>query len=213
MKLPVVMPSNQISLASRLMPTYPDRLGMLFGFDGWVNPRGLPYALDNGRFPVWSKGIKWDESKFEELIVRSQSHDYQPIWLAVPDVVADADATFREWGRWSKPLSRFGWPLALVVQDGMGVSDVRRVRPRPDLIFVGGTNRFKWRTMPLWVANFPRVHVGRVNTGRQLWTCHFAGVESSDGTGWWHRKQFAQLEAYLRLSTVGEVPTGYRGLF
>lgn len=212
MKLPVVMPSNLNSMTKRLSARFPGRLALLFGMGGWADPRGLPFALDNGRFPVWSKGLEWDEGGFWALIERAKA-PLSPLWLAVPDVVTDAGATVAEWKRWHPTLHRLGWPLALVVQDGMTPTAVKDVRPRPDVIFVGGSTAWKWRTVRQWCLNFPRVHVGRVNTYGLLWAAHRAGAESSDGTGWWHKVQKAQLIRYLERSQAGVGQTNYKGFF
>src|SRR5690606_19465502 len=83
-----------------------------------------------------------------------------PRWLLVPDVVADRDATIARWREWEPKLRPFGFPLAFAVQDGMTAEDVPA---DADVIFVGGTTDWKWRTVWRWCHDFPRVHVGRVN--------------------------------------------------
>ncbi len=100
--------------------------------------------------------------------------------------------------------SRYGWPLAFAVQDGMTVEDVPG---DADVIFVGGSTEWKWRTVAMWCAAFQRVHVGRVNTYRRLWECHDAGAESIDGTGWTRgdQRQYRGLLAYLAESTGGRL--------
>lgn len=203
MNLPMVMPANRFTIGLPINKDFPGRIGLIFSPDSWVNPRGLPYVLDNGRYSAWNKGKKWDENLYIKLLDRAKCADYSPLWIAVPDYVADADGTFREWDRWNKPLSRLGWPLALVVQDGMTVEQVKSVRPQPEVIFVGGTTKWKWRTLRIWTKQFPRVHVGRVNTSRMLWWVHHSGAESSDGSGWWHKKQRKQLVEYLNRSSRG----------
>lgn len=135
------------------------------------------------------------------------------MWALVPDVVADAAETFSWYNRWSKVLLRYDWPLALAVQDGMTVEQVKKIRPKPDVIFVGGSTKWKWHTAKLWCRNFPRVHVGRVNTRRLLWSVHNLGAESSDGTGWWHKKQYRQLVNYLELTSASDYRDEGHGFF
>jgi hypothetical protein len=53
-----------------------------------------------------------------------------------------------------------------------------------DVVFVGGTTAWKWQSVPTWCVEFPRVHVGRVNTIERVWLCDDLGAESADGTGW-----------------------------
>ena len=95
-----------------------------------------------------------------------------------------------------------GFKLAMAVQDGMTPDDVPS---NCDVIFVGGTDAWKMPSLPMWTANFPRVHVGRINGYRGLWQCHEAGAESCDGTGYFRgdKKQLAGLIRYLEESTKG----------
>jgi hypothetical protein len=76
---------------------------------------------------------------------------------------------------------QYGWPLAFAVQDGMTPSDVPG---NAEVVFVGGTTKWKWDTAEMWAKSFPRVHVGRVNEVRRLWQCADLGIEPVDGTGW-----------------------------
>lgn len=207
------MPSNLNTLALKLNQDFPNRLGLLLSPKGFANPRGLPFAIDNGRFPVWSKGLEWKENEFWEHIQKCKSVGYPPLWLAVPDVVANAEATFEEWRIWHPKLDLLGWPLALVVQDGMNVETVKKLLPQPTIIFIGGSTEWKWRNLIKWTSNFPRVHVGRVNSGRLLWIVHRSGAESSDGTGWFHHTQKKQLIRYLKRSNEGLEERNVAGFF
>jgi hypothetical protein len=180
----LVMPSNSTGTWVReAVAKYPGRLGHLIGPGGWRTP--LPdYALDNGRFSVWRKGLEWDERAFWALCDKAAAHLIRPRWVVVPDVVAEPDATFRWWAEWAPRLRKNfpAWKLALAVQDGM-TAELVRAHTDPDLVFVGGTDRFKWGTLGHWCGHFARVHVGRVNAYHRLWECWQAGAESVDGTG------------------------------
>lgn len=199
----MVMTSSRRDIARRLNTEFPGRVGLLLTPGDWRDPQSLPYALDNGRFAVWSKGAAWSEGDFLSHLDKA-AKTCPPLWLAIPDVVANAGATFVEWKRWHPTLKKYGWPLALVVQDGMTCGDVLGLTPAPDLIFVGGTTTWKWRTLSKWCRAFPRVHVGRVNTKQMLWAVQRVGAESSDGTGWWHHKQRRDLADYLKKSGEGQ---------
>lgn len=184
---------------------YPGRLGWLLspGEGAWKEPHDwLPYAFDNGAFPVWEKGREWEEGPFYAHCQRAVGRTHKPRWIAVPDVVASRDETLRSWFLHSPRVAAFGCPLAFVVQDGMTPDDIP---PNASVVFVGGTTDWKWRNLPMWTAAFPRVHVGRVNTERMLWMAHEAGAESCDGTGWFRgdKAQFAGLQRYLEDSTNG----------
>jgi hypothetical protein len=203
MRLPIVMPSNRIDLAIPLDKKYPGRLGGLFSPGNFRDPQGLPYALDNGRFPVWSSGKKWSKKKFFNHIDRADNHKYPPKWLVVPDKVGNCHETLEMWQSWHPRLKGLNWKLALAVQDGMTIDMVKELRPRPDIIFVGGTTRWKWNTLKKWTSNFPRVHLGRANTYTLLVKAHKAGAESSDGTRWFYHDHMKQLIKYLERSKTG----------
>lgn len=201
--LPRVMPANLVKKAKILEVQFPGRMALIFSPGGFASPRGLPYVLDNGRFSVWSKGREWCKKSYWKLLDRISSVPYPPEWILVPDVVMDCKATFEEWKRYHPILSKLGHPLALAVQDGMTLESVKTLYPSPQVIFVGGSTNWKWRTLEVWTRNFPRVHVGRINTLSLLWRVHRAGAESSDGSGWWHKKQSEQLLTYLDRSSKG----------
>ena len=198
----VVMPSNHSGFAlGRLFGKYPGRLGWLISPGGWRKPPSwLPYALDNGAYSAWLNKQEWDEHAFVRLLERA-AKAHTPLWCVVPDVVADKDGTISKWREWLPILDILlpGVPRAFAVQDGMEPSDVPQ---NADIVFVGGTFEWKWRTVRLWTESFPRVHVARVNTERKLWEVDVAGAESCDGTGWFRggEERLAELEHYLEVS-------------
>jgi hypothetical protein len=182
------------------------KAGWLLSPSGWRDPRKLDYALDNGAFPAWTRGDAWDADAFLAHCDRAAQCTRPPRFVLVPDVVADRAGTFAQWRRWAPRLAHvYGWPLAFAVQDGMQPADVPS---DAQLVFVGGTTRWKWGTVATWCARFPRVHVGRVNTERRLWLCHRLGAESCDGTGWFRREsgQHKGLLSYLRRRHAKEGP-------
>jgi len=135
-----------------------------------------------------------------------------PLWVLVPDVVADKEATLKKWSIYSPIAKSFGWPLAFAVQDGMTPDDV----PDECLIFVGGTTEWKWDTVPMWAATGRRVHVGRVNSIEKVILCENLGIESVDGTGWMRGtiegRQGKDLENWLKGNeTLGVVLDPFTG--
>lgn len=202
--LPLVMPANRVGICVALGKKYPNRLATLYSPTSYTQPCGDPYVLDNDRFSVWSKGNKWDGGKYIEFLDRmTEITPYPPMWAAVPDVVANPHSTLIWWDKWVHQILERGFEPALVVQDGMTPSSIKSVTPYPKVLFVGGTTDWKWRSLSMWTSNHPHIHVGRVNTGRLLWMVHRSGARSSDGTGWWHDRQYRQLEVYLRRSSNG----------
>ena len=195
----IVMPSNNGKIeVGYLAGKYPGRVGWLLSPDGWRTPKPfLPYAVDNGRF----KGESWVEADFLKHLDRAGNCDLKPRWVVVPDVYADRDATLREWDVWAPRIEPLGFTLAMVAQDGMTAADI----PAGVVCFIGGTTLWKRRNLYRLCEELPRVHVGRINTGRWLWHCHRAGAESCDGTGWFRgdHKQTAGLYRYLERASNG----------
>jgi len=177
----------------------PGSVGHLYSPGGERGPYPwLPYALDNGAF------AGFDAARWRALLRWSCLSGAAPLWVAVPDAVGDARATSALWEQYAPEAARYGWPLAFVVQDGHVAADVPQ---QAAVVFVGGTTAWKLRTMKSWCAAFPRVHVGRVNTGARLRECWAAGAESCDGTGFGRgdKKQLADLLRFLEeQEAVGE---------
>jgi hypothetical protein len=213
MALPVVYLANRRKLTLQLQKQFPGRVGVLYSVGvNSPSPLSLPWVLDNGCYPAWQKQQKWLPAGFLRLLSKAAGIPTPPQWVVVPDVVADKDATLRQWAVWAHIIrDNFGYPLAVAVQDGMYPRHIEALRPEPDVIFVGGTTRWKWRTLPMWTKAFPRVHVGRANTHHMLWSVQYHGAESSDGTGWWHHIQLQDLKRYLDRSTRG-LSKGRKGL-
>ena len=199
----MVMPGNySASIVHYWAGAYPGKVGWLIG------PRAaaktavrpwLPYALDNDAFSAFTSGQPWDEAAWREMLTWARRQASKPRWAIVPDVVADAAATLRNWLRYSGEVAAHGFSLAFAVQDGMTAADVPG---NAEVVFVGGSTAWKWRTVPIWAQAFPRVHVGRVNSLERLWRCQDLGVESVDGTGWFRKgvqlsAEVRRLEAFL----------------
>ena len=201
----IVMPANVTSPEVRRMAAeYPGMIGNLYspGPGWWQKPIG-EYALDNGRF---TQGEEWRAYWLFDLYSRAGRHTHPPMWVLVPDVVSNWPATLKEWDKWAPVIAELGWPLAVAVQDGSSVADVKAMGA--DVVFVGGSTRFKYETLAKWCAAFPRVHVGRVNTPREGWRCFKAGAESIDGTGWMRTdRQRAGLWLLLESMRSGIRPT------
>jgi hypothetical protein len=179
----IVMPADNSGIrVGYLAGRFPGRVGQLFSPRPGRVPCGpfefCPYALDNGRF---SAGDTWNEADWFRMLDWAKLSGFPPRFALVPDVVGDRDGTLASWEQWRGPLSLYGWPLGFAVQDGMTPADVPCGAA---VVFVGGTTEWKWRSLPIWCARFPRVHVGRVNSWRKLWIAHDLGAESVDGTGW-----------------------------
>lgn len=214
----MVMPSNNSSMhLGWLAGKYEglDLLGWLLSPAGWRTPhRWMKYACDNDRFGAAVEGKPWDEVAYERMLVNVATMirmGRPPLWLLVPDVPFNREGTLFEWERWAPRLKTYGVPLAFAVQDGMTQRDVPA---DAKVIFVGGSTEWKWGTVLQWCKDNARVHVGRVNSYRLLWSAKDAGAESCDGTGWFRGRaeQLAELELFLHEMKHGGRPQIRLGL-
>jgi hypothetical protein len=153
-------------------PSYRDRVPI----DPW-----MPFALDNDAFMAWRNKKEWDVGAWREMLRYVRLTRQIPLWAAVPDAVADRHTTLAKWKAHADEIQDLGWPAAFCVQDGMTPSDVPK---GADVVFVGGTDGWKFPNLKLWTDNFPRVHCARVNAPAMFEACERLGCESVDGTGW-----------------------------
>jgi len=191
----IVMPSADTGFgAGYLAGKYPGRIAHLHCGEFRKEPKlFVPWALDNGVFGAWKNGKEWNQEPFYRYLEVFSA--WKPMWAVVPDSVGNREETLEMWDLHKDAVSAFGVPLAFAVQDDMAVEDVPA---EADVIFVGGTTSWKWRTLRTWTENFPRVHVGRVGTKRLLESAEDAGAESCDGTGWFRDpRRTMELESYL----------------
>lgn len=137
------------------------------------------WAMDNGAF------AGFDATAFMGMLHRFHGR-IGCRFVAAPDVVADGPATLAKWPFWAGVIRGAGFIPALVLQDGMLVSEV----PWRELgaVFVGGSTEWKMgpqagdlmayaKARGLWV------HVGRVNSEERTWAIFNRGADSFDGTG------------------------------
>jgi len=202
----MVMPSNNSSaIVHYWAGRYQDRIGWLVGPSAMRKTKlrkWIPFALDNDAFASWTTGRPWDETAWLNMLGNVRAQGMTPRWVLVPDVVADREATLAKWDCYAPIAARFGWPLSMAVQDGMTPADVP---VEADVIFIGGTTEWKWRSLPMWAETGRRIHVGRVNEVERLFVCERWRVESVDGTGWMqgteNGRQARALASYLANET------------
>ena len=109
------------------------------------------------------------------------------LWIAVPDVVGDADATlerFREWHMWLCHLER----LAFVLQDGAErPGRVPWEAPGLAAVFVGGSTRWKLGPEAAELVRQARrrglqAHMGRISSARTIRYARSIGCTSFDSS-------------------------------
>lgn len=163
---------------------YPGSVGLLIGpsyrnkvpVDAW-----MPYALDNDAFSAWKHKKPWDFEAWKSMLGWARLLGKPPLWVLIPDAVGDRETTLKNWETYSPALHRIDWPLAFAVQDGMTPDDVPA---KAAVVFVGGTDGWKFPNLKMWTEHFPRVHCARVTSQQMLEACEREGCESVDGTGW-----------------------------
>jgi len=167
----------------------PDHLGDFLAPQRVVRPMdGLPWAADNDAFCGWS------EERYVRMVrrivrgVRCEGWS-RPVFLTLPDVVADHEATMRRFHFWHRAIYCPEIPRAFVLQDGCERWGWRGVPwDYCEALFIGGSTEFKLsafaREMVGW-AKFKGmwVHMGRVNSVRRALYAREIGCDSIDGTG------------------------------
>lgn len=188
----IVMPANSTG-PWHVPARETGRLGHLYSPGDQRGPYPhFPYALDNGAFSCWTrKTNKWDEDKWQfkepawrKLLNWAYCEDQKPLWALVPDVPGHAAETIARWAIYAPLVAEKGFVLAVAVQDGMTPKDVRKLSPNPKVVFIGGSDEYKWGSVEMWCQEAEHVHVGRNNRPLQLDYLMGLGVKSSDGTGW-----------------------------
>ena len=102
----------------------------------------IPYALDNDIYACWSQGQEWNADDYFRVMDMVKMEGHKPMWCTVPDAMEDRDETLRRWDKYSDRISAYGWPMAIVAQDGMSVKDLPC---EASVVFVGFSSKWKWR--------------------------------------------------------------------
>jgi hypothetical protein len=164
-----------------------DRFGATGLLGRLISPRsgnlvrpGERWAADNDAF------LAWDEGRFVRMLGRVEG---QPgcLFVAAPDVVADARATLERFWDWWWEIAGRGLPVALVGQDGAESMDLPW--DAFECLFIGGSTAWKLSAAAADLVAEARArgkwaHMGRVNSRRRLRYAMEIGCDSVDGTGW-----------------------------
>lgn len=157
---------------------------------GWLRtPRN-----GNSVAGIVASGVQWacDNDCFQRLnrtayltMLRQVSDQPRLLWVATPDVVADAAATLTRFRLWAPALRYRKVPIAFVAQDGQEHLPVPW--DRIACLFIGGSTKWKLGSQAerlIYEAHDRGkwVHVGRVNTLKRMWWFSSLPVDSIDGT-------------------------------
>lgn len=214
----IVMPSCSAGWFWHCLARETGKLGHLYSPGDQRGPwPWFPFAMDNGAFSLWDAQIntfdedQWLSSKIHEwrrMLFWAGAQNQKPLWAIVPDRPGNWQETLRKWKIYAPELVANAIPVAVAVQDGATVGDVRALSPSPDVVAVGGSTEWKWDTAELWLRSFQRVHVLRCNAPEKLHWLDERGCESTDGTGWnrGDRTQTQGLEEWARGTSPHQYP-------
>ena len=140
---------------------------------------GLSLAADNGCY----RGL--DARAFCTMCQRLQPHAERVLWVAAPDVVANAYATLMRFWLWQPMLAAYKLLVAYVAQDGQEVLPVPWSQIR--CLFVGGSTAWKEGPHALGLIRVAMrrglwVQGGRVSTQGLIRLFSWAGLDSIDAT-------------------------------
>ncbi len=164
--------SNSPNVGHLLTPSNGNRVESLLA-------TGLPWAADNGAF------AGFNEERFLRMLDRIEGRA-GCLFVAAPDVVANAEATLGLFKVWQRVIAARGLPVAFVVQDGQEAFPVPW--SRFDALFVGGSTEWKLGNHAKALCRKAKargkwVHMGRVNTRTRIRVAYSWGCDSVDGSG------------------------------
>lgn len=156
------------------------RLGFLLTPDtGHYAPIMADIAIDNGCF---TNPEGYSDERFEGYL-RKMPRD-RTLFATAPDALGDHPATVRRARPLLKRIKRLGFRAAFIAQDGW--DEATTPWEEFDVLFIGGTTRFKFRggrdAALAAKRHGKKVHMGRVNSLERLRAAFAIGCDSVDGT-------------------------------
>ena len=165
-----------------------NNIGLLL-VDHWRDPTDWPYfAVDNGCYSAYSRGVPWDPSPFLHILHMCKAKGLRPDFAVLPDIVAGGMKSLSKSIVWRNVLMEEypDFPLYLAVQDGMTPDNVFTLGITG--LFVGGSKEWKLSTMKMWEEyahdHGLKIHVGRMGTLDNMISAHKANMDSIDSTTW-----------------------------
>ena len=158
---------------------------------------GMPFGADNDCFRSFhSRRYVHMLDKLQEALIaanngeqRAEHWRARPLFVTVPDVVADSRRTAHLWGVWADAVRRRGLPPAFVVQNDCDLPNMSPPWHEFDALFIGGDTPFKLgprvrRIVHIAKEHGKHVHMGRVNSLIRMRYAESLGVDSIDGLKW-----------------------------
>jgi len=166
-----------------------------------IKNSGVKIAIDNGAYGSWTRGFPFMADVFRSHLADAYKNGVNAQFIVCPDIVAgglDSLAFSMSWALGEL----LGARLALAVQDGMKPSNIDQAMLKNFIyIFVGGSIKWKWSTLPEWVKyakeNNKKIHVGRVGSLNKLEYCEKLGVDSVDSSNYARHDSWDVIETFL----------------
>lgn len=169
-------------------------MGIMLSTETLKSYSKVPCALDNGAFEAHRRGLPWMEERFFAMIKKCWDNNLTLDFIVCPDIIAGGKDSLIKSNSYVNKLKPAR--LALAVQDGIEPKDLDSfVWKNYDVIFVGGSEEWKWETAEDWVMfahiNNKKCHIGRVGTLAKLQRANEIGADSVDSTSfvrneYWH---------------------------
>lgn len=143
-------------------------------------PENVLWAADTG---CYSQGDKFSLGRYLSWLKARAAAANRCLFATAPDVVGDAEATWKRSKDVLPEIRHLGFKAALVAQDGFEWPDFDTF----DALFIGGTTDWKLSVEVQRIIDRAReggkwVHMGRVNSEKRYRMARLAGCDSVDGT-------------------------------
>lgn len=170
---------------------YANHCGLLTGAFTGFDPLtavayGATWAADNGCFLPG-----YNSDRILSMLKRWQGIPNCK-WIVAPDEVRNAEATMQMFSAWVGTYERYGYPIALVLQNG--IENYRIPWDSIACVFIGGDDEFKYSDVVRNIVTDAHkrgkwVHNGRVNGEERILYSRVIGCDSFDGTHFTHASE------------------------
>lgn len=162
--------------------------------------KDVPCALDNGAFSCFKKGYPFQGDLFLENIKHCYKLGINLDFIVCPDILCGGLESLDFSLKWAENELLTAPRLALVVQDGMRISNVQHDLQRFSHVFIGGSVEWKWKTAEDWVKmahdEGKKCHIGQCGQLKYIELAYNLGVDSIDSTSIQRNKSWHIIEQY-----------------
>jgi hypothetical protein len=158
--------------------------------------------MDNGAYSTHLKGYPFNSKMFLECIDQSFKLGIKLKWIACPDLVSKGRKSFDYSLEWATGELKTAPSLALVVQDGLSSLDLMNLPDNITTIFIGGSKKWKWQTLPEWSEfcqnSRLKLHVGRCGILDKMLLARKYKADSIDSTNFSRNQTWHIVEQFYR---------------